>query len=95
MDVGFLRLPLHITTPLKFQMSHLPRGIALTEEIAKYMMRKFKSLQIIPAPHVQHPDDWPLQLIIDCDLAVNVIAAAYKNQGKSFVYVEFYSNKMH
>lgn len=59
--------------------------LRLTERVATYMTMKFQAMirrEDIPIPV---PKEWSLQLLIDCDLAVTVIAEAFENRGKRHV----------
>jgi hypothetical protein len=52
----------------------------LTEEISQFMKSWFTSLTTNTSQSVQYPDNWDLQLFVDCQMAVKVIAEAATNQ---------------
>lgn len=56
--------------------------LTLAESVATYMQTKFHACLAHPGAIVPHSDDWTLELLIDCNLAVQVILKALLNRGK-------------
>jgi len=57
-----------------------------TDKVAKYLRRKFDSLQTHSNELVDMPPSWNLDYLIEVDLAANILYRAYNNQGISFFF---------
>jgi hypothetical protein len=68
-------MPLNSSTPLY--------GMELTEQVSSLLAKKFRAILqndstlILPSPAI------PTQLVVDCERAAKILAAAYKCQCKS------------
>jgi len=60
--------------------------IRLTHTIATYMNKKFRAIVHKDPKHVTIPKEWPIQLLMDCDLAATVIAEAFEKRSKIFIF---------
>jgi len=67
------------STPMEGYNPSLPI-LRLTDRVATYMNRKFMAIINKEERHVPFPNEWSIQLLIDCDLATNVIFEAFQNR---------------
>ena len=59
--------------------------VRLMDQVATYMNHKFQAILRKEDVHVPFPQEWSLQLLIDCDLAATVIAEAFQNCGEGHI----------